>query len=142
MKSRKLLEEEQAETNKRSIIIPAYGGAEEYPLDDAIVKIKPVECLNDFVAILVTTLKSTIQLTEAAKYKNEGMVIGVGPGVSDGNGGRVPSQLSLGDIVLFKDNNVAMQLDPEEGFYKGKKVVILSEKSLILKLSPRPFEIV
>ena len=136
--SNKLKEELKNDSTKRSVILP-HISSDVVAAEEGPVKIKKLECLNEFVAILVTAVESSIQLTESSKFKNEGMVVGVGPGLPDGSGGRTPSQLSIGDTVLFKDNNVAMQLDPDNGFYKGKRIVILSERSLICKLPKREF---
>lgn len=138
--SNKLKLELEADVNKKSIILPSLN--DEDPADSGPIRIKKIECLNEFVAILVTTVESTIQLTESSKFKNEGIVVGVGPGLPDGSGGRTPSQLVIGDVVLFKDNNVAMQLDPDNGFYRNKRIVIISERSLICKLPKRDFELV
>jgi co-chaperonin GroES (HSP10) len=138
--SDKLKQEIAEDAKKKSIILPNLDSdsAEE----SGPIKIKKIECLNEFVAILVTTIESTIQLTENSKFKNEGIVVGVGPGLPDGSGGRTASQLNIGDVVLFKDNNVAMQLDPDNGFYKNKRIVIISERSLICKLPKREYELV
>ena len=138
--SNKLKLELEADAKKKSIILPSITG--EDVVDSGPIKIKKIECLNEFVAILVTTVESTIQLTESSKFKNEGIVVGVGPGLPDGSGGRAASQLAVGDVVLFKDNNVAMQLDPDNGFYRNKRIVIISERSLICKLPKRDFELV
>lgn len=138
--SNKLKLELEADAKKKSIILPSLSGEDSQ--DSGPIKVKKLECLNEFVAILVTTVESTIQLTESSKFKNEGIVVGVGPGLPDGSGGRTPSQLAIGDVVLFKDNNVAMQLDPDSGFYRNKRIVIISERSLICKLPKRDFELV
>lgn len=138
--SNKLKLELEADAKKKSIILPSISDDDSVPAGP--IKIKKIECLNEFVAILVTTVESTIQLTESSKFKNEGVVVGVGPGLPDGSGGRTPSQLAIGDVVLFKDNNVAMQLDPDNGFYKNKRIVIISERSLICKLPKRDVELV
>lgn len=137
----KRMAELEKDASKRSVILPSIT-AEEREVETGPIKIKKIECLNEFVAVLVTTVESSIQLTENSRFKNEGMVVGVGPGLPDGNGGRTASQLALGDTVLFKDNNVALQLDPDSGFYKGKRIIIISEKSLICKLPVKEFMIV
>lgn len=139
--SDKLKKQLDQDKDKKSIILPNVG-SDDSEYETGPIKIKPIECLNEFVAILVTTIDSTIQLTESTKYKNEGMVVGIGPGLPDGSGSRTKSQLELGDMVFFKENNIAMILDPDSGFYKGKRIIIISEKSLVLKLPPKQFTLV
>lgn len=137
----KRMAELEKDASKRSVILPNIQ-SDDREVETGPIKIKKIECLNEFVAVLVTTVESSITLTENARFKNEGIVVGVGPGLPDGNGGRTASQLALGDSVLFKDNNVALQLDPDNGFYKGKRIIIISEKSLICKLPKKEFTIV
>jgi co-chaperonin GroES (HSP10) len=137
-KSEKLQLELQNDATKKSVIIPDLANDQVARQDSDTVQIKPIECLNDFVAVLKSQVKSTIELGDA-KFKNEGMVVGIGPGLPDGSGSRVASQLSLGDMVIFRDNAVALQLDSENGHYAGQSIVILSEKSLICKAPKKPF---
>lgn len=111
---------------------------------DEVINIKPIICANDFIAILPLRLTSTIAMPGSV-YKNEGVVVGVGPGLAS-DGTRVPSQFSIGDRVYFSDKHVHMSFleDPEfyDGFYKNKDVFILIERNIICKLPPVPFTIV
>ena len=98
------------------------------------VQIREVPCLNDFVAILQFEIESTIEIPDAdSKYKNEGIVVGIGPGISDGAGGRLPLQIGIGDVVMFGRNIVAT-IASDSPPYAGHKVVIVSERNLLCKL--------
>ena len=115
------------------------------PIDPtAPVRIREVPCLNDNVAILRshTEVQGGIVLAEGMQHKNEGVVLGVGPGIPDGAGGRLPSQVKIGDVVSFLERNIILATSPQAGFYAGRQVVIISERSLLTKLPPVPVEIV
>ena len=112
------------------------------PLATDVIRIRPVRCCNDFVAIVQTQLRSTIELTETHKFQNEGVVVGVGPGVASGNGTRCPSQLSVGDRVAFY-GNPSLVMEPKDGPYAGQRVVVYPERSILCHLHPQPtFEII
>lgn len=99
------------------------------------VEIRVVDCCNDFIAILQTQIQSTIELVnDAAKYKNEGLVVGVGPGVSDGAGGRLIPCVEVGDYIMFGERNVIQKIESDSPPYQGQLVVILSERNVICKL--------
>jgi hypothetical protein len=110
--------------------------SEEKTEDFGPVKIKRVECFNDFVAILQS--KDGGNIIQENPYKNEGIVVGYGPGVDYGNG-RCPSQLKMGDVVAFY-GKPPLELTPGAGTYKGRKVVMLSERNIICRLPPIPYE--
>lgn len=96
------------------------------------VTIRPVKCHNNYVAILQTQIETAIQLAGTdGQYKNEGLVIGVGPGISDGNGGRLPLSVKIGDYVMIGTRNYVATLMPDNGHYKGQKVVIVAENNII-----------
>jgi co-chaperonin GroES (HSP10) len=101
------------------------------------VKIKRVECFNDFVAILQS--KSEGNIIQENPYKNEGLVVGTGPGIPLDGGVRCPSQLKMGDVVAFFGKPI-LELTPGSGVYQGRKVVILGERSIICRLPPIPYE--
>lgn len=107
---------------------------------DTVIKIKPVDCLNEFVAVLPFKIETDIVVPNV-QYKNEGVVIGIGPGLPDNAGGRTKSQLQLGDVVVFQDRNVVLKMDDGGGYYKNNVVLIISEKSLICRLDPVKFEV-
>lgn len=136
-KSAKLLKEEAAEPKARKLI---YDIQEEDTVGP--VRIKPVDCLNDFVAVLLFRIKSDIELPEMQRYKNEGVVVGIGPGVPDNNGSRIKSQLKIGDVVVFMERNIVMEINSSNDPYKGQRIIILSERNLICKLPPVEFKLV
>jgi co-chaperonin GroES (HSP10) len=109
---------------------------------DGSIKIREIPCLNDFVAILLFRVKSDIQLPDAQQYRNEGIVVGVGPGLPDGNGGRVSTQLKIGDVVLFQDRHIVIDVNSDKPPYRGQRIIIISERSLICKLPPVEFEVI
>jgi co-chaperonin GroES (HSP10) len=78
-------------------------------------------------------------------YKNEGLVIGVGPGIA-ADGQRVPSQFEIGDRVYFSSKHIHIALEQDsdfyDGFYHDSDVFILIERNVICKLPPIPFEVV
>ena len=137
-KSGKLLREQAAAADKLSAIIPEDDTTLVYAPGEAI-KIKEVPCCNDFVALLQFRVESSIQLDEKSAYKNEGMVVGVGPGLPNGNGGRCPSQLTIGEVVSFY-GNPTLTITPNAGAFAGRKIVMVPERSVICKLPPVPFE--
>ena len=138
-KSSKLQQEEAAEqTNKQSG--PSVGPGPNMPTEynTEPIKIREVRCCNDNIAILVDEYKSNVVMSGEAKYKNEGIVVGVGPGISDGAGGRLKPDINIGDVVTFLDRNIMTIFESSEEPYAGKRVVVVSERSLITKLFRKP----
>lgn len=141
-KSQKLLREEAAAAERhaeervsdRNTSVKVYAPGEEIP-------IKRVKCYNDFVAILQFRVDSAILMTGNHGFKNEGMVVGTGPGLPGSDGKRVGSQLELGDVVTFYGNPTTA-LEPKNGVYAGQKIVIVPERFIICGLKPVPFKIV
>ncbi len=109
--------------------------------DDESIPVKEVKCYNDFVAILQFRVESRIILGETDNLKNEGVVIGVGPGIPGPNGVRVGSQLKLGDVVVFYGNPTT-SFNAASGVYKGQRVIIVPERAILCGLAPRPFHVV
>jgi co-chaperonin GroES (HSP10) len=137
-KSAKLLEDEAAQAEAST---PPLAGLPKEFSEDGPVTIKPVECLNDWVAVMQFRVHTTIEMPEGEGYKNEGIVIGVGKGLPDGSGGRLTPQLSLGDVVMFQDRAIAAKIQSDSAPYSGKIILMLSEKNVLCKLAPVPFEI-
>lgn len=103
------------------------------------LKIREIDCMNDFIAILQATTHSSIMVPEESKYKNEGVVVGVGPGLTDGAGGRLTPLVSIGDAVMFGGKNIVANIESDSPPYAGHRVVIVSERNLICKL-PKKIE--
>jgi co-chaperonin GroES (HSP10) len=129
--------QEKLETAQRpaeeSILMPTF---QEVNTDTTII-VKPIECLNDIVAILLFRHDSAIDLG-ANSYKSEGMVIGVGPGLPTADGGRCPSQVKIGDVVTYYGKPIT-DVTAQEGHYKNKRIVLTSERNLLVRLAPVPF---
>ena len=131
-KSKKLVEIDESE-GRGSKIVPSFSPETKEKIESVIIK--PVKCHNNYVAILQTQIETSIQLADTyGQYKNEGLVIGVGPGISDGNGGRLKPSVKIGDYVMIGAKNHVATLVPDNGHYKGRKVVIVVENNIICEL--------
>lgn len=110
-----------------------------------VIQIKPIECYNDNVAIILFENVQTegLELPENVRFSDEGIIIGVGPGLPN-SVGRTPLHCKVGETVI---------IDPRSGknahegsaasFYAGKRIVFTIERNLICKsANQRPFEIV
>lgn len=104
------------------------------------ILIREVPCCNEFVAILPFRIKAGV-LVPDAQYKNEGIIIGVGPGLPTTNGGRCPSQLKIGDVVAFQHQTVVLKMESNKPPYQGRQVYIMSERNILCKLPPVPFKL-
>lgn len=126
------------EEQTQSAVLKTVGKSSETKL-----KIRPVGCCNDFVAVLQSEIDTFLALgSSEEKYRNEGIVVGIGPGISDGVGGRLKLTVNVGDYVMFGAKNIVTTIQPDNGPYAGKKVAILSERNIICKLpNPIQFEI-
>lgn len=98
------------------------------------IKIREVQCLNDFIAILQSSSQSSIAVPDQSRYKNEGIVVGVGPGITDGAGGRLRPSVIIGDVVMFGGKNIVATLESDSPPYAGHRIVIVSERNLLCKL--------
>jgi co-chaperonin GroES (HSP10) len=140
-KSKKLVKETIEDSSKpnRKIDLPA-----AKPLGDGPIQIKPIECCNENVAILCfrTEVGGNLVLPEDDGFKEEGIVVGIGPGIPDGAGGRTRSQLQLGDVVTFQKRQILNKIKSQTGFYKDQLLLIINERSLLIKLPQVPYEIV
>lgn len=87
--------------------------------------IKEVFPLNDMIAIWVESSGSTIIMSDKEKYKNEGVVVGTGP---------LATQVQIGDVVLFPEKAPNHIIDSASGFYAGQRIMLMSEKMLLMNL--------
>lgn len=130
-KSKKLKNEETTKEKSNPGFVP-----EDVPTNDGPTQIRPVKCCNDFVAILQAKIETNLAMADSdSMYKNEGIVVGVGPGVADGNGGRLKPFVEIGDVVMFGTRNVIATVESSNPPYEGQKVVIVSERNVLCKLS-------
>lgn len=139
-KSTKLLREESS-GKARQAPVSLVGLPEAEPQHMGPVKIRPIQCLNDFVAVLLFRVQSDIQLPNSQQFRNEGIVVGIGPGLPDNAGGRVKSQLEIGDVVTFQDRSIVLDVNSDKPPYKGQRVIIIPERSLICKLPKVEFTV-
>jgi co-chaperonin GroES (HSP10) len=93
---------------------------------------EPVQCCNDFVAILQFKVPTSLAIADT--FKNEGIVVGVGPGVSDGAGGRLPPCVSVGDHVMFGERNIVATVDFPVAD-ESNRMIIVSERNIICKVN-------
>lgn len=85
--------------------------------DIDISKISPVKCCNDFVAIVPTSVKTTIVTVN--DVSNLGVVVGVGPGLSM-DGTRVEPTLKFGDQVLYNPKSASFKINLKDGLRDEK----------------------
>ena len=97
--------------------------------NDAI-KIRELDVLNDFVAVLRFEEESSIELPDNQRLKNEGIVIGVGKGTPQDT----KSAIVPGDVVLFLPRNIITEIRGSKYPYEGKTITILSRSNIIMRL--------
>lgn len=98
---------------------------------DGVYNIKPVKCLNQFIAILLYKKNSNIVIT-SDEYEDKGIVIGTYKNCSS---------LSIGDSVIVPNRGIALTMSPTEGHYSGCKIVFISESSLVCFAEPVKFKV-
>lgn len=131
------LQREEAERQERSSTLAAVAEMEPSPLGDGPIEVRQIPMFNDFIAILQFQVQiggGIVITDDDSKYKNEGLVIGVGPGVADGGGGRLRPGPEFGDVVMFGPRNIVAQIESNSPPYQGQKIVIVSERNVICKL--------
>ena len=148
MKSKSLEKQEQQEQQEKADKAAAESADFPLSIEAAIteagpIQVREVPCCNDFVAVLQFHYESAsgIELPGETSLKPEGMIVGVGPGIAQA-GSRAKSQLLLGDVVMFMPKSVSATIDSKSGPYAGRTVRILSEKAILCKLQPIPFELI
>lgn len=115
---------------------------------EGVLKIRPIPTYNDWIIIIQETIDTgDIVVPDGSKEfnKSEGVVIGVpapGNGLPDNSGSRLPSQVKVGDKVLFQENAYKELKSGPGTFYAGKKIIVVSERNLICRLRPIPFDLV
>lgn len=130
-KTEKLLVEEN--TVSSSIEGPsAYMEPKPEIHSNAFRDIKPLRPLNDYVAVWLEANNTTIVLSEGDKYKNEGVVVGIGPNVK---------HVKMGDVVAFTGRALHV-IEPTGGFYKNEKILLMTENSCLMVLKTIDFNLV
>lgn len=109
--------------------------------------IRPITTYNEWVAILQEQREVEGGLVVKADEltRPEGVVVGVPRRLPDGNGGFYEPQVAIGDRVAFQQRNVVVGFTPapdSDSPYKGKTVIIISERNIMYRLPPVPFTIV
>lgn len=138
-KTEKLAKEEIAACHKEK---PCSKKAEVKSRSSSTMVIKKIKMLNEFIAVRLFEHESELALPDDKRFRNEGVVVGIGPGLPDGAGGRCASQLNIGDVVLVQERNVLTSLNVSGHPYDDAKIVVLSEKNIICKLEPVKFEVI
>lgn len=144
-KSRKLQEEEAAREQQEHSLPSALSSQSSTAVQESDeILIREVKCCNDFVAIMQFQIETSIAMSDTeSTYKNEGIVVGVGPGVADGNSGRLKPTVEVGEIVMFGARNIAAVVESSSPPYEGKKVVIVSERNVLCKIPKKiPFKLI
>lgn len=136
-KTAKLIKEETASNTKVNVDEPKACskankccGSEPQAYQE--IEIREIKCLNDFVAILRFEEESVIEIPDHQRLKNEGMVIGVGPGVPP----TANAQVIIGDVVAFMPRNIITEIKGTKYPYEGKTITIVSERNIIMTLDP------
>jgi len=92
-------------------------------------KMEPIQCLNEFVALLpYYQTSSTIHLPGEGLKSDEGLIIGVGDQVTN---------VQVGDVVKYSTKHIAHTMSVDNGPYKDLKIVLLSVKSLYCKIEKK-----
>ena len=134
-KTAKLIKEEIASNTKVNIDESKSCTKAKKCDDDASfqeIAIREIRCLNDFVAILRFEEESVIEIPDNQRLKNEGMVIGVGPGVPP----TTTAHVIIGDVVAFLPRNIVTEIKGTKYPYEGKTITIVSERNIIMTLDP------
>jgi len=90
-------------------------------------KVKP---LSDYLLVeplfKETTLPSGIVIPDTVKEKpQEGKVVAVGPGRRDEDGDRIPMEIKVGDVVMYKKwGGTEMKIE-------GKDVLLVKEEDIL-----------
>jgi chaperonin GroES len=90
-------------------------------------KVKP---LSDYLLVeplaKETTLPSGIVIPDTVKEKpQEGKVVSVGPGRRDEDGDRIPMEIKVGDVVMYKKwGGTEMKIE-------GKDVLLIKEEDIL-----------
>lgn len=131
-KSKKMTAEE---TNKARND-PIMQNVEIKPIDsdDGPVMIRRIECFNDYIAILPFRISTSVHMPSDKNYDNEGIVIGVGPGLPNGAGGRCKPTVEFGDVVVFGKMNPVCQIQSDSDVYKDRIILLFSERTICCKL--------
>lgn len=151
--SKKLLEENANKVD--GYITGQYPGSEtteeaKSAIDvTSVIKIRPITMFNEWVAILqeFREVKQNLVVKGDDLSRPEGIVVGVNPiGMPDGAGGVIKPTVQIGDRVAFQPKAILQAFKPADDSdspYKGKTVVIVSERNLIFKLAEQlPYEII
>jgi chaperonin GroES len=90
-------------------------------------KVKP---LSDYLLVeplaKETTLPSGIVIPDTVKEKpQEGKVVAVGPGRRDDDGNRIPMEIKVGDVVMYK------KWGGTELKIEGKEVLLVKEEDIL-----------
>lgn len=75
-------------------------------------KMAEIKCCNDFIAIVPTSIKTSIVTVN--ETSNIGVVVGVGPGLSM-DGTRVAPTIKVGDKVLYNPKNTSLKFNLKDG---------------------------
>lgn len=123
----------QKEESKQASAKPYKYSTCGFTVDESASKkiiIKPIECCNDYIAVLQFEIETTIAVS-TKEYRNEGIVIGRNP----------DSKFNLGDVLLF-NKNIVTALSFDKHPYEGKKLLILQERNVLCRLPSIEFEII
>lgn len=137
-KSRKLRADEAADDAK--VDVPLSIPTQQR---DDIIRIRPIETLNEFVIVMPFTLETNILLPSNAEYQPYGIVVGSSLTIMAPDGSRVASVLRPGDVVRFWERNIVDQdYKTPDPLYANRRLILLSERGILTRLPPVPFELI
>jgi hypothetical protein len=105
-------------------------------MSEGPIKLKKVDVLNDYLAILLGTPNTDLQLPEGAeaKFNNEGLVVGVGPDVNKGLAHNYTGDdvIKIGDHVAIRSNKYTL-IETKSGCYEGRRIAMVHKPDLIYR---------
>jgi co-chaperonin GroES (HSP10) len=140
MKSDKLVREQDADEATESTLTAPLSVAILKPL--GVVKIRPFVTFNEWVILLAVPRDSTIVLPASMVDTDYGVVVGVSATIPTPSGGRMASQLVIGDVVYYQRRSVVHEFIGDSEPYVNMKLRILSERNVIFRGNPIEYEIV
>ena len=129
-KTKKLQKQEQNDLDSQCQCCDGCKESDSNDMQDFVLH--EINVCNDFVAILQSEIKLGIAMpNDDSKYKNEGIVVGIGPAVHQGLNNQI---IKFGNYVMFGPRNIITRIIPNNGSYRDKSIVIVSEKNVICEL--------
>lgn len=125
--------------NSPNSIGPALPG--ELKKIENVIRVAPITTFGEWVVILPFYLDTNIILPDSTDYRNVGVVVGKSNSIMAPNGNYVDSRLDYGMVVLFQKSSVVADMFINREPYEGRRLLLLSERNVVLRLPAVPVEI-